>query len=483
MASIVSRRRFVLAGLGATAIAALAACAPPPAPTAVPPPKAAEPTKPAAAAVAPAATKPAEVAKPAEKPATGAAPAVSAPAGAPGAVEVKFHARQGDLARHFEEYAKRWNDKNSKVKIKMETLVATNEYWVKLAALHASKTIGDNVVDISRFSPGVTFKGIYREIDPYIQADKFDLAQYFPAAVENGKFEGKQYALPETYQFQSVMIYYNRDMFDAAGVKYPDAMNATYDEIVEKATKMTKAADGIFGYAGAPGSHHIHTRSMGGDVLDAERKKSRLGDPEAIKAAEWIHDLLYKHKVHPTAEQITSGSDTNMFAGGKVAMLQQTLWTGTFLIPLIANKFKHGAALIPKGPTGVMGNHSQSDLVSVTANSKFPDDAWQVVKYMTAKDIGIEKVALNAGGPGARPDVQSDAGLQEKMIGLKEFQAALKEGRKAFAEPKPWNTRDQEINDAWNQNMDPIWLNKVTPAEGLKKVHAEVQKVLDKPRP
>ncbi len=94
-----------------------------------------------------------------------------------------------------------------------------------------------------------------------------------------------------------------------------------------------------------------------------------------------------------------------------------------------------------------------------------------------------DKVYLNAGGPGARPDVQGDAGLQEKMIGLKEFQAALKEGRKAFAEPKPWNVRDQEINDVWNQNMDAIWLNKVSPAEGMRPVHTEVQKVLDRPRP
>ena len=172
-----------------------------------------------------------------------------------------------------------------------------------------------------------------------------------------------------------------------------------------------------------------------------------------------------------------------MFAGGKLAMLQQTLWTGTFLIPLVAGKFKYGAALLPKGPTGVMGNHSQSDLVGVTANSKNPDVAWQVAKFMTAKDIGIEKVALNAGGPGARPDVQSDPGLQEKMIGLKEFQTALSEKRKPFLEPKPWNVRTQELNDAFAQNADPIWLNKVGAEEGMKKVHQEAQKVLDKPRP
>jgi multiple sugar transport system substrate-binding protein len=465
-----SRRTLLGLGLGLAGSSFLAACAPPPAAT-----EATAAAKTGGAAPA-AATKPTEAAKPA---ADAAKPAAAPP---PGAKEMTFHCRQGDLANHFVEYAKRWTEKNPDKPIKMETMVATNEYWVKLAALHASKTIGDNVVDISRFFPEMAYKGLYREMQPFIDGEKFDVGQYYPAAIENGKFDGKQYALPETYQFQSVMIYYNKDMFDAAGVKYPDATNATFDEIVEKAVKLTKPAENIFGYSGASGAHHIIVRSFGGDVLDGDRKKATLTSPEAVQATTWIQDLIYKHKVHPSPDQL-QGGDTNLFAGGKVAMLQQTLWTGTFLIPLVAGKFKYGAALLPKGPTGVMGNHSQSDLVGVTANSKNPDIAWQIAKYMTAKDIGIEKVALNAGGPGARPDVQSDPGLQEKMIGLKEFQAALKENRKAFPEPKPWNTRSQELNDAFGQNTDPIWLNKATPADGLKKVNDEAQKVLDKPRP
>jgi multiple sugar transport system substrate-binding protein len=468
-----SRRKLLLGlGAGLASSVIMAACAPPPAQTE------------ATAAAKTGGAAPASGAAPAAtKPAAAAAAATTAPPAAAGAKELVFHCRQGDLANHFVEYAKRWSEKNPQTPIKMETMVATNEYWVKLAALHASKTIGDNVVDISRFFPEMAYKGLYRDVQQFIDADKFDLNQYYPGAIANTKFDDKQYALPETYQYQAVLIYYNKDMLDAAGVKYPDTMNLTFDDLVDKATKLTKASDGIFGFSGASGAHHIIIRSFGGDVLDSERKKSRLTEPEAIQATQWIQDLIYKQKVHPTPDQLSSGGDTNLFAGGKVAMLLQTLWTGTFLIPLVAGKFKYGAALLPKGPTGVMGNHSQSDLVAVTANSKNPDIAWKVAQFMTAKDIGIEKVALNAGGPGARPDCQTDPGLLEKMIGLKEFQAALTEGRKPFQEPKPWNTRSQEFNDAVGQNTDPIWLNKVSPADGMKKVNDEAQKVLDKPRP
>jgi len=476
MSTTISRRSAMGTMLGVAASLGLAGCslraAPPPAAATAPA------GVPAAANAAPTTASAAPTTAP-----VAAAAGTTPVAAAPGQTVIRFHCRSGDLARHFEAYAPKFTQQNPKAAVQMEELVATNEYWVKLSALAASKTIGDVVVDISRFFPGMAYKGLYRDVESYVNSEKFDLGQYYPAAVDNTKFDGKEYGLPETYQFQSVMIYYNKSLFDAAGVAYPNTLTATYDEIVEKAQKLTKPSDGQFGYAGASGAHHIHIRSFGGDVLDAERKKSRLGEPEAIKATQWIWDLLYKYKVHPTADQITNGSDTNMFAGGKVAMLQQTLWTGTFLIPLVGGKFQYGAALIPKGPTGVMGNHSQSDLLAPTALSKAPEIAWEVVKFMTGKDIGIQKVYLNGGGPGARPDVQSDPGLQQKMIGLKEFQAALAEGRKAFPEPKPWNVRDQEINDAWGQNMDPVWLNKVPVPDGMKKVDSEAQKVLDKPRP
>ena len=223
-----SRRTLLGVGLGAAASSFLAACAPPPAQT-----EATAAAKTGAAPAAPAA-KPAD-AKPAAEAAKPAAPVAA------GAKELMFHCRQGDLANHFTAYAEKWNTKNPTTPIKMETMVATNEYWIKLAALHASKTIGDNVVDISRFFPEMANKGVYREIQPFIDAEKFDLGQYYPAAVENGKFDGKLYALPETYQYQAVLIYYNKDMFDAAGVKYPDATNATFDELVEKADQADEA--------------------------------------------------------------------------------------------------------------------------------------------------------------------------------------------------------------------------------------------------
>src|SRR5262245_10595114 len=118
-----SRRALLGVGLGAAASSFLAACV-------APPPAQSEATAAAKTGAAPAA-KPTEAAKPAAEAAKPAAPVAA------GATALVFHCRQGDLANHFTAYAERWSQKNPTTPIKMETMVATTEYWIKLAALHA----------------------------------------------------------------------------------------------------------------------------------------------------------------------------------------------------------------------------------------------------------------------------------------------------------------------------------------------------------
>lgn len=459
MSSRMTRRQLIGATTGLAVTAVVAACAPPP------------PPSPTAAPV----VKPTEM--PTTQPAAKAAPA-------PGATEVRIHFREGDIGRHFQAYAAKFAEKNPKISVKAEPLVTGSEYWAKLATMYASKTIGDLVVEISMRLRSQAAMGFYRELDSLAKADKFDLGQYYPAAVEICSFEGKLMGLPETFQYQAVLILSNETLFADAGVPVPNRLNATYDEIVEKAVKLTKPADGLFGYGGATTAQawSIHVRSFGGDVVDKSMTKSRLLEPEALEGTEWIYNMLYERKAHARPDQLTGTSENNLFAAGKMAMLQSALWNATFLIPLVGNRFKYSATLIPKGPTGIMGSRSQSDMVSMTSLTKVPDAAWEVAKFMTSKEIGIEKVYMASGGPGARPDVLEDPGLQEKMIGLKEFVAALKEGRPAMKEPVAANYRDNELGTVISQNLDPIWLNKLPPREGMKKLHEEVQKVLDKPK-
>ncbi len=67
------------------------------------------------------------------------------------------------------------------------------------------------------------------------QIKDMDLSD-FAAVIEGGKFDGAYYGLP--YRTSSSIMYYNKTMFDAAGVPYPQE-GWTYDDMLEIAKKLT----------------------------------------------------------------------------------------------------------------------------------------------------------------------------------------------------------------------------------------------------
>src|SRR5687768_1850597 len=68
-----------------------------------------------------------------------------------------------------------------------------------------------------------------------------DLADYYPGILSVNEYEGDVYGLP--WIAQPVVLFYNKELFDAAGVEYPQA-GWTWDDFTEKAKALTQDADG-----------------------------------------------------------------------------------------------------------------------------------------------------------------------------------------------------------------------------------------------
>src|ERR1700733_13832777 len=91
------------------------------------------------------------------------------------------------------------------------------DYWTKLPALDAGRKLPDSLRLQSLRSPG--FADLMVRLDERIKADKFDIDAFDPSIVKGLSRNGKQFALP--YDFGPWVIYYNRDMFERAGVPLP----------------------------------------------------------------------------------------------------------------------------------------------------------------------------------------------------------------------------------------------------------------------
>lgn len=207
--------------------------------------------------------------------------------------------------------------------------------------------------------------------------------------------QGKTWAVPQGIQIQ--VLYYNKDMFDKAGVSYP-AANWTLDDMVAAAQKLTITdADGKITQWGLCFPNHIRwgwyslIRMFGGDLMDKTRTKSTIKtDPQVKAALQFMYDCWYKYKISPTlkdAEGALTPAYHTYFARKFVAM-----WMDNFSRRIDSNQagLNYDIQLIPKGP-GAKGKYysaivANSWVLNKMASKAEKDAGWEFIKfYMSEK--------------------------------------------------------------------------------------------------
>jgi multiple sugar transport system substrate-binding protein len=479
---VLTRRRFVF-GLGTSVL--LAACGGTASPTAAPTKPAAAPpatTAPAAAATKPAAaatTAPAAAAaKPAEATKPAGAPAAAAPATGGGpAQEVKVHFRQGDDATWQDKtFIPAFNKAQSKYVVKQETLPPQPEYFPKVAALHATGTIGDVVWGSMAGFRSMAYRKIIRPIDDLAKADNYNFSDYLEVGIKDMTWDGKLYGMPWGAHSGSPVLIYNADLLSKAGVKVPDDVS-TYDKLIEVAKKVQVVKDGkpdVFGFAPETGASAIFQwmRAFGGNPWDASGKKVTVKSPESLNGFKtWAR--FFEENLSPAP-----GGGTNLnqlFAAGKIAMMQSG-YSVDFIPGKAIKDFKWEVALLPKAPK--LPTNFTINGIEIAAKSKQPDGAWQYVKWLMDVENQLEMVLAGASRPAPRKSVLDHPKLQE----LKGHKIMVPTFATADGWLEPDNFRIEEARSVMDQLSGPIGAKQATVDAKIGEIETALQGVLDKPR-
>lgn len=104
-------------------------------------------------------------------------------------------------------------------------------FYTKMNTNIAAGTVPDVFMMSGAYFYNAAMKGVLMELDPYIKAAHMDLARDYFTEPANQMYQGKTYGIPG--EIDIVALAYNKDLFDAAGVRYPtttwtwhDLMNA-----------------------------------------------------------------------------------------------------------------------------------------------------------------------------------------------------------------------------------------------------------------
>jgi multiple sugar transport system substrate-binding protein len=397
-----------------------------------------------------------------------------------GKLTILAHSAGAHLNQVREDIVKDFNQKHPDTPATIEFV--GNEYYTVLQTRLTGGAAPDILLWMDASKIGVfQEKGQLLDLTPFADADTtFNIKEYYEPLINRVKFNGKLYGLAADASM--MVLFYNKDMFDQAGVAYPDETWtwSTFKQVCKKLTKVDKSAQPVqFGtipfvwiYVWIP-----TVWQNGGDLFSPDLSHCTLNEPAAYEAIQYIADMMSKDKVatRPTATSLNYDQEfNNLFLAGRVAMMP----TGSWMVNMLekSGKFKWGVAPLPKEKT--RATFLDATYCAVLKNTKNPKASWEFLKHY-------------CGSPGALRRVREHeiVPAQKSVIASPEFLnfAGSEANRKVFTDVLftygrivPSVTNWDEIQDVMVRYLDKVWTGEGTAKEVCSQLAPEVDRLLKK---
>ena len=297
--------------------------------------------------------------------------------------------------------------------IKIKKIWFTEQYQTKLMTMIA----GGNPPDIFRLGPDYipTYvqRGTLEPLDKYIaKSSVLKLEDFFPQVLYKYKYEteSKTVGKGPIYGFGTdwspdCTLFYNKDMFDKAGIAYP-VKSMSWEEFRQTAQKLTTGERGQRQYGGLVGDISLLVAQNGGSVFSADGKRCLLDSPEAMEAFQYVVDLRIKDRAMPSLSDMQNSNQLQLFQTGRLGMFL----AGRFYVPIVRDQvksFKWGVA---------PGLHQKKRVNIVTgpfgwvmsSKAKHPEAAWKLMEYLVVGKCEEELAKAGYNIPVVKKIAESD---------------------------------------------------------------------------
>ena len=347
--------------------------------------------------------------------------------------------------------------------IKVELIdIASGEYSNKLTVM----LNGGNDLDVVWVkdpdnTPSIAERGQLEDLTPYIEKDGVDIAAM------NGsdalKLDGKQVALPVSTGFY--VLYYNKDIFDAAGVDYP-GNDMTWTEFEELAKKVTSGEGNDKKYGAL-----FHTWQACVQNWAVQDGKHTILDTDYSFMKPYYEMALRMQDEGTVMDYSTLKTGnihySSVFMEGQCAMMPMGSWFMSTMIEKTKageTSVNWGVATLPH-PDGVEAGWTVGSTtpMGVSAGSKYKDAAWEFVKYCSGEEGA--KIYADCGMIPARmtaDTIKALAALDGMPEGLEE---ALQ--TKHVAMDRPLEVHSAEVNQMLGEEHSLIMIKELSIDDGL----------------
>lgn len=356
------------------------------------------------------------------------------------------------------------------------------EYTTKIDSMFLGKMAPDVIYGHPKYFVTWASQGLLMDLtDKFAQTPELlDDSKFNTNLYEAFKYEGKNIATVNGAD--TMLLYYNKNLFDKAGVAYPTA-GWTWEQFIDAAKKLT-----IIGADGKPKQYGISINNSylaaeaflfanGGKLFDDMNnpKKVLINSKENIQTLKMMQDLIYTYKAAPTAadsEVLGGGFDT-----GKIAMDVEGVWSVVYRKDI--KDFSWGLQELPTNDAGNKKIPALYAGYAIAKTTKNPELAWEFAKFMQSDEA--QKMLASSG---LITVINKKIAASDEVINIQGAPdnhmlrvTSLEKSTHNDAMLVNW---DEYLSKAFTPVMDQLLNNTITPEDAAAKMQKNFEEILNK---
>ncbi|WP_231688071.1 ABC transporter substrate-binding protein [Bacillus sp. FJAT-18017] len=371
-----------------------------------------------------------------------------------GKVTVRFATWDvGDDVKLQQKLIDQFNAENKDIKVVLEAY--GGDYDTKITAGIGAK----DAPDVMYMWNYPQYKEALEPLDSFIKDRGDEYKNNFYETLWNYNSVGDDiYGLPVGYTTH--VVYYNKDLFDQAGIEYPQA-GWTWDDFQAAAEKLTDKGKKTTGFAfpGKPDPYDFEMYLWGNGTSYADEKgnlKGNLNSAKSVETFEMFQDML-KKDIAITSE---GWGDTEM-KSGKVGMIVNGAW---YLSAFEEAGINFGVVEIPSFGDKPSASIVSSSGIAMSKDSEHKEEAFRFMEFWTGEQANKERLSFEL--PVLKSVVESEK-LQEDPI-KKVFYNMLEQSDEYTPTSfitEDWSQLSEDLGLVFEQIFNPS--TRVEPKEAL----------------
>lgn len=349
-----------------------------------------------------------------------------------------------------------FNEKNSDIEVVLEAY--GGDYDTKITAGIGAK----DAPDIMYMWNYPQYKDALEPLDSYIKDRGEEYKSNFYEALWNYNSVGEDiYGLPVGYTTH--VVYYNKDLFDAAGIEYPQA-GWTWEDLQQAAKKLTDKEKKITGFAfpGQPDPYDFEMYLWGNGTSYVDSKGKLDGNLNSKKSIETF--TMFQNMLEDGIAITTEGYGDTEMKTGRVGMLVNGAW---YLSAFEEAGINYGVVEIPSFGDNPSASIVSSSGIAMSKDSKHKEAAFKFMEFWTGEQANKARLSFEL--PVLKSVVESEK-LQEDPI-KKVFYNMLEQSERytptSFV-TEDWSKLSDDLSLVFEQIFNPS--TRVDPKEALNSV-------------